>query len=85
MSAPSNSSTPAAADSKTAQVQGEVDEVVGIMHDNINKVMQRGEQLETLQDKSANLQDSSQQFKRGASRVRKQMVRLLFPCLQFIL
>jgi hypothetical protein len=34
-----------ASNSKTEQVQGEVDEVVGIMHENINKVMQRGEQL----------------------------------------
>ncbi|KAL3899438.1 MAG: hypothetical protein SGCHY_002051 [Lobulomycetales sp.] len=67
------SSSNAAANSKTAQVQGEVDEVVGIMHENINKVMQRGEQLDTLQNKTDNLQNSSAQFKRGASRVRKQM------------
>lgn len=59
--------------SKTAAVQGEVDEVVNIMHDNINKVMQRGEQLDTLQNKTDDLQNSSAQFKRGASKVRKQM------------
>jgi len=38
--------------SKTAQVQKEVDEVVGIMQDNIYKVVQRGEQLESLQNKT---------------------------------
>ncbi|KAI8813387.1 synaptobrevin-domain-containing protein [Cladochytrium replicatum] len=41
--------------------------------DNINKVMQRGEQLDTLQNKTEDLQNSSMQFRRGASRVRKQM------------
>ncbi|KAI8823169.1 synaptobrevin [Fimicolochytrium jonesii] len=59
--------------SKTGQVQNQVDEVVGIMQDNINKVMQRGEQLDTLQNKTDDLQNSSLQFKRGANRVRKQM------------
>ncbi|KAJ3223416.1 SNAP receptor, synaptobrevin, partial [Clydaea vesicula] len=58
---------------RTAQVQNQVDEVVGIMQDNISKVMQRGEQLDTLQNKTDDLQNSSQQFKKGASRVRKQM------------
>lgn len=43
------------------------------MHENINKVMQRGEQLETLQSKTDDLQNSSAQFKRGANKVRKQM------------
>jgi len=40
---------------KTAQVQKEVDEVVGIMQDNIYKVVQRGEQLESLQNKTGKL------------------------------
>ncbi|KAJ3022279.1 SNAP receptor, synaptobrevin [Thoreauomyces humboldtii] len=58
---------------KTGQVQNQIDDVVGIMQDNINKVMQRGEQLDTLQDKTESLQDSSLQFKRGANNVRKAM------------
>ncbi|TPX72712.1 hypothetical protein SpCBS45565_g00241 [Spizellomyces sp. 'palustris'] len=58
---------------KTTQVQNQVNEVVGIMQDNIDKVMQRGEQLDTLQNKTDDLQNSSLQFKRGANRVRKQM------------
>jgi vesicle-associated membrane protein 4 len=33
-------------------VQAQVDEVVGIMHDNINKVMERGEKLDSLQTKT---------------------------------
>ncbi|KAL2912626.1 hypothetical protein HK105_207842 [Polyrhizophydium stewartii] len=59
--------------SKTTQVQAQVDEVVGIMQDNIHKVMQRGEQLDSLQNKTEDLQNSSLQFKRGANKVRREM------------
>jgi vesicle-associated membrane protein 4 len=52
--APSNQA-PAASSSKTNQVQQQVDEVVGIMQDNIHKVVQRGEQLESLQNKTGEL------------------------------
>ncbi len=45
--------TNASAD-KTKKVQGEVDEVVGIMNNNINKVMERGEKLDSLQTKTGN-------------------------------
>lgn len=43
------------------------------MRDNINKVSQRGERLDALQDKTDNLAQSAQGFRRGANRVRKQM------------
>lgn len=43
------------------------------MRDNINKVSQRGENLDSLQDKTDNLAVSAQGFRRGANRVRKQM------------
>lgn len=43
------------------------------MKDNINKVSQRGENLNSLQDKTDNLATSAQGFRRGANRVRKQM------------
>jgi vesicle-associated membrane protein 4 len=36
----------------TNSVQRDVDEVVGVMQGNIHKVMQRGEQLETIQNKT---------------------------------
>ncbi|KAL6624293.1 synaptobrevin [Neocallimastix sp. 'constans'] len=58
---------------KAQQVQQQVDEVVGIMQDNIQKVMDRGERLDTLQVKTEDLQQQSSNFKRGANRVRKQM------------
>ena len=43
------------------------------MRENINKVSQRGERLDSLQDKTDNLAVSAQGFRRGANRVRKQM------------
>ena len=43
------------------------------MRDNITKVSQRGERLDSLQDKTDNLAVSAQGFRRGANRVRKQM------------
>ncbi len=38
--------------SKSAQVQNQVNEVIGIMHKNIEKVMDRGEKLDSLQTKT---------------------------------
>lgn len=51
----------------------QIDDTVGVMRDNINKVSQRGERLDALQDKTDNLAVSAQGFRRGANRVRKQM------------
>ncbi|KAI9654309.1 MAG: SNAP receptor, synaptobrevin [Alyxoria varia] len=58
---------------RTAQLQAQIDDTVGVMRDNINKVSQRGERLDSLQDKTDNLATSAQGFRRGANRVRKQM------------
>lgn len=43
------------------------------MRENINKVSERGERLDSLQDKTDNLAVSAQGFRRGANRVRKNM------------
>ncbi|KAJ1558968.1 hypothetical protein HK096_002064, partial [Nowakowskiella sp. JEL0078] len=60
-------STPGAGGTRTAQVQAQVDEVIGIMSNNIEKVVQRGEKLESLQNKTDDLQQGALQFKRGAT------------------
>lgn len=44
----------AGGNNKTARVQQQVDEVVGIMQENIDKVMQRGERLDDLRGKTGN-------------------------------
>jgi vesicle-associated membrane protein 4 len=62
-----------AGNNRTAALQAEIDSTVGIMRDNINKVSERGERLDSLQDKTDNLAVSAQGFRRGANRVRKQM------------
>ena len=43
------------------------------MKKNLESVAQRGEHIDQLQDKSENLNQSAQGFRRGANRVRKQM------------
>ena len=58
---------------KIADIQAQIDSTVDIMHQNITKVAERGERLDSLQDKTDNLAVSAQGFRRGASRVRKQM------------
>ncbi|ORX77838.1 synaptobrevin, partial [Basidiobolus meristosporus CBS 931.73] len=54
-------------------VQQQVDEVVNIMQDNVNRVMERGERLDTLNNKAEDLENGALQFRRGANRVRKNM------------
>lgn len=58
---------------RTQALQAQIDDTVDVMRDNINKVSQRGERLDHLQDKTDNLAVSAQGFRRGANRVRKAM------------
>lgn len=43
------------------------------MRDNMNRMADRGGQLDALQDKTDNLAVAAHDFRRGANRVRKQM------------
>jgi len=74
-------------DDKAKRVQNQVDEVIGIMHNNIEKVMARGEKLESLQSKTDDLQQGALQFKRG--RLKKKRLRIIFGrfklCIDFFL
>jgi vesicle-associated membrane protein 4 len=56
-----------------AQVQNQVDEVIGIMHTNIEKVVQRGEKLDTLQNKTEELQNGALSFKKTSTQVKNDM------------
>lgn len=60
-------------DPRTEAIQNQIRDTVDVMRQNINKVSERGEQLDSLQDKTDNLAVSAQGFRRGANRVRKQM------------
>lgn len=43
---------PSQGNAKTAAIQAQIDDTVGIMRENITKVAERGERLEALQDKT---------------------------------
>ncbi|KIL62771.1 hypothetical protein M378DRAFT_165235, partial [Amanita muscaria Koide BX008] len=66
-----NPAGPSQPNPKTAAIQAQIDDTVGIMRENITKVAKRGEALDALQDKTDNLAVSAQGFRRGANRVRK--------------
>jgi hypothetical protein len=62
---------PTVRNDRTAALQAEIDETVGLMRDNINKVSQRGDRLDSLHDQ-VDLSVSAQGFRRGSNRVKKQ-------------
>jgi len=67
------SAGPSQGNPKTAAIQSQIDDTVGIMRENIAKVAERGERLDSLKDKTDTLAVSAQGFRRGANRVRKNM------------
>ncbi|KAK9764941.1 Vesicle membrane receptor protein (v-SNARE) [Basidiobolus ranarum] len=72
-STPNGESSPQPGGNKAKIVQQQVDDVVNIMQENVNRVMERGERLDTLNDKAEDLESGALQFRRGANRVRKNM------------
>nr|XP_046231980.1 vesicle-associated membrane protein 8 isoform X1 [Scatophagus argus]XP_046231981.1 vesicle-associated membrane protein 8 isoform X2 [Scatophagus argus] len=62
--------TPASGSSaKIDQVQSQVNEVKVILKDNISKVLERGDRLDDLIDKTGDLQASADSFQRTSTRV----------------
>jgi len=69
-----NDDTSTATDGRSTKVKGlqrGLEEVKGIMALNIEKVMQRGEALDSLMDKSDHLTHSSERFKSSSRRLRQ--------------
>lgn len=56
--------------SKVASVQKKVDEVKNIMVENIEKVLERGEKLEVLQDKTDDLRFQAEKFQKTGRQLR---------------
>lgn len=56
-----------------AKVKSEIKGVMGIMQDNISKVLDRGSKLEDLQDKSEELEMSASHFRSGSRRLQRKM------------
>uniref|UniRef100_A0A0E0D8G0 V-SNARE coiled-coil homology domain-containing protein n=1 Tax=Oryza meridionalis TaxID=40149 RepID=A0A0E0D8G0_9ORYZ len=59
--------------SKLAKVKAQVSEVKGVMMENIEKVLDRGEKIELLVDKTENLRSQAQDFRQAGTQVRRKM------------
>ncbi|KAK8658554.1 hypothetical protein V6N13_036757 [Hibiscus sabdariffa] len=59
--------------SKIAKVKAQVSEVKGVMMENIEKVLDRGEKIEILVDKTENLRSQAQDFRQQGTRMRRKM------------
>ena len=56
-------------------VRYNLDDTTAMMRENINRISQRGERLDSLQIKSDNLAVSANGYRRGANELRKKMWR----------
>ncbi|KAL7614157.1 hypothetical protein Lser_V15G06084 [Lactuca serriola] len=59
--------------SKVAKVKAQVSEVKGVMMENIEKVLDRGEKIELLVDKTDNLRNQAQDFKKQGTKMKRKM------------
>ncbi|XP_057480299.1 vesicle-associated membrane protein 722-like [Actinidia eriantha] len=59
--------------SKLAKVKAQVSEVKGVMMENIEKVLDRGEKIELLVDKTDNLRSQAQDFRTQGTQIRRKM------------
>ncbi|RWR88573.1 vesicle-associated membrane protein 721-like protein [Cinnamomum micranthum f. kanehirae] len=58
---------------KLAKVKAQVSEVKGVMMENIEKVLDRGEKIEVLVDKTENLRSQAQDFRTQGTKMRRKM------------
>ncbi|XP_059653010.1 putative vesicle-associated membrane protein 726 [Cornus florida] len=58
---------------KLAKVKAQVSEVKGVMMENIEKVLDRGEKIELLVDKTENLRSQAQDFRQQGTKIRRKM------------
>ncbi|CAL5346531.1 vesicle-associated membrane protein 721-like [Camellia sinensis] len=59
--------------SKLSKVKAQVSEVKGVMMENIEKVLDRGEKIELLVDKTENLHQQAQDFRSTGTKMRRKM------------
>ncbi|XP_055602534.1 synaptobrevin isoform X3 [Uranotaenia lowii] len=69
--ASSNSAQNAAANNKLKQTQAQVDEVVGIMRVNVEKVLERDQKLSELDQRADALQHGASQFEQQAGKLKR--------------
>ena len=56
-----------------AETEKNIDETSALLKQNVNKVMERGERLENISERSENLQRSSNTFRMHSTRLRRTM------------
>lgn len=56
------------------ELQSQVDGVMGVMTQNIEKIIERGDKIDDLLDKTAELDESSSQFRNTSRHVRRKMM-----------
>jgi vesicle-associated membrane protein 72 len=59
--------------SKLVKVKAQVSEVKGVMMENIEKVLDRGEKIDLLVDKTENLHNQAQDFRSTGTQIRRKM------------
>eukprot|EP00055_Hartaetosiga_balthica_P014572 m.80635 g.80635 ORF g.80635 m.80635 type:complete len:96 (-) comp8626_c0_seq1:228-515(-) len=60
-------------DYKLAEAQQQVDEVVGIMRENMDRVLERDAKLSDLEDRSDELKDGATRFQSSSKKLKKRM------------
>ncbi|CDO99425.1 unnamed protein product [Coffea canephora] len=58
---------------KLAKIKAQVSEVKGVMMENIEKVLDRGEKIELLVDKTENLRSQAQDFRQQGTKMKRKM------------
>ncbi|XP_004345740.1 hypothetical protein CAOG_06150 [Capsaspora owczarzaki ATCC 30864] len=66
-------STSAGSNDRLRQTQDQVDEVVGIMKNNVEKVLERDAKLTDIQDKSEALRDGAERFQTTSRKLKRKM------------
>lgn len=59
---------------KLDDTKHQVDSVIEIMKDNVNKVLERDEKLTNIEDKTDELQDNAQRFQKVSTKLKQQMM-----------
>ncbi|KAK7067220.1 Vesicle-associated membrane protein 4 [Halocaridina rubra] len=61
------------ASDRLKDVRVQIEEVTDVMRDNVGRLLERGDQLDNLQDRSEGLATTSDQFRTSATRLRRNM------------
>ncbi|KAH6664299.1 putative snare protein Snc2 [Halenospora varia] len=78
-------SVPSSAPASASRLQDQVDDTVRIIRENIKKVSERGENLDSLQGKTDDLAVHSDGFRRDANKVNKRMCSKLIKSRMYLI